>query len=65
MPLEKNTDADLLFEWLASPAQLLMESDVESCIGRAERSADRSNHRRGYRSSRFSFSAKRFGSKSC
>jgi transposase-like protein len=49
--LEKSTDADLLREMVGFAAQRLMELEVESLTGAAhgERSADRINHRNGYR----------------
>ena len=49
--LEKSSDADLLREMVEFAAQRLMELEVESLIGAAhgERSADRINHRNGYR----------------
>jgi len=49
--LEKSADADLLREMVGFAAQRLMELEVESLTGAAhgERSADRINHRNGYR----------------
>ena len=49
--LEKSSDAELLREMVAFAAQRLMELEVESLTGAAhgERSAERINHRNGYR----------------
>ena len=49
--LEKSSDAELLREMVGFAAQRLMELDVESATGagHGERSADRINHRNGYR----------------
>jgi len=49
--LEKSADADLLREMVGFAAQRLMELEVESLTGAAhgERSAERVNHRNGYR----------------
>ena len=49
--LEKNSDTDLLREMIAFAAQRLMELEVEGVTGAAhgERSAERINHRNGYR----------------
>jgi len=49
--LEKSTDTDLLREMVGFAGQRLMELEVESLTGAAhgERSADRMNHRNGYR----------------
>ena len=49
--LEKSSDADLLREMVEFAAQRLMELEVESLTGAAhgERSAERINHRNGYR----------------
>src|SRR5947207_15109262 len=49
--LEKSSDADLLREMVGFAAQRLMELEVESLTGAAhgERSAERINHRNGYR----------------
>lgn len=49
--LEKSSDADLLREMVGFAAQRLMELEVESLTGagHGERSADRINHRNGYR----------------
>src|SRR5689334_15580716 len=49
--LEKSSDADLLREMIGFTAQRLMELEVESVTGAAhgERSAERTNHRNGYR----------------
>ena len=49
--LEKSSDADLLREMIGFAAQRLMELEVEGLTGAAhgERSADRINHRNGYR----------------
>ena len=49
--LEKSCDADLLREMVGFAAHRLMELEVESVTGAAhgERSADRINHRNGYR----------------
>jgi len=49
--LEKSADADLLREMVGFAAQRLMELEVESLTGAAhgERSADRIDHRSGYR----------------
>src|SRR5258708_25323316 len=49
--LEKSSDADLLREMVGFAAQRLMELEVESVTGAAhgERSAERVNHRNGYR----------------
>ena len=49
--LEKSADADLLREMIGFAAHRLMELEVESLTGAAhgERSADRINHRNGYR----------------
>jgi putative transposase len=49
--LEKSSDAELLREMVGFAAQRLMELEVESLTGAAhgERSAERINHRNGYR----------------
>jgi putative transposase len=49
--LEKSSDADLLREMVGFFAQRLMELEVEARTGAAhgERSAERVNHRNGYR----------------
>src|SRR4051812_9075393 len=49
--LEKSSDADLLREMIGFAAHRLMELEVENLTGAAhgERSADRINHRNGYR----------------
>ena len=49
--LEKSSDAELLRETVGFAAQRLMELEVESLTGAAhgERSAERINHRNGYR----------------
>jgi transposase-like protein len=49
--LEKSSDADLLREMIGFTAQRLMELEVEGLTGagHGERSADRINHRNGYR----------------
>ena len=49
--LEKNSDADFLREMISFAAQRLMDLDVEGLTGagHGERSADRQNHRNGYR----------------
>jgi len=49
--LEKSSDADLLREMVGFAAQRLMELEVEGLTGAAhgERSAERINHRNGYR----------------
>ena len=49
--LEKSADADLLRDMVGFGAQRLMELEVESLTGAAhgERSAERVNHRNGYR----------------
>src|ERR1700738_5622489 len=49
--LEKSSDADLLREMVGFAAHRLMELEVESVTGAAhgERSAERINHRNGYR----------------
>ena len=49
--LEKSSDADLLREMVEFAAQRLMELEVEGLTGagHGERSADRINHRNGYR----------------
>jgi putative transposase len=49
--MEKSSDADLLREMIGFAAQRLMELEVESFTGAShgERSADRINHRNGYR----------------
>ncbi|HEV2708720.1 MAG TPA: IS256 family transposase [Edaphobacter sp.] len=49
--LEKNSDTDFLREMIAFAAQRLMDLDVEGLTGagHGERSADRLNHRNGYR----------------
>ena len=49
--LEKNSDADFLREMISFAAQRLMDLDVEGLTGagHGERSADRLNHRNGYR----------------
>jgi putative transposase len=49
--LEKNSDTDLLREMIAFAAQRLMDLEVEGLTGAAhgERSAERINHRNGYR----------------
>src|SRR5207253_3019913 len=49
--LEKSSDAELLREMVGFAAQRLMELEVESQTGAAhgERSAERINHRNGYR----------------
>jgi len=49
--MEKSSDADLLREMIGYAAQRLMELEVESLTGagHGERSADRINHRNGYR----------------
>jgi putative transposase len=49
--LEKSSDADLLREMVGFAAHRLMELEVESLTGAAygERSAERINHRNGYR----------------
>ena len=49
--LEKSSDADLLREMIGFTAQRLMELEVDGLTGagHGERSADRINHRNGYR----------------
>ena len=49
--LEKSSDAELLREMVGFAAQRLMELELESLTGAAhgERSAERINHRNGYR----------------
>ena len=49
--LEKNSDTDFLRDMIAFAAQRLMDLDVEGLTGagHGERSADRQNHRNGYR----------------
>ncbi len=49
--LEKSSDADLLREMVGFAAQRLMELEIESLTGagHGERSAERINHRNGYR----------------
>jgi putative transposase len=49
--LEKSSDADLLREMIGFTAQRLMELEVNGLTGAAhgERSAERTNHRNGYR----------------
>src|SRR6516164_7333627 len=49
--MEKSSDADLLREMIGFAAQRLMELEAESLTGagHGERSADRINHRNGYR----------------
>ena len=49
--LEKSSDADLLREMIGFAAHRLMELEVEILTGaaRGERSAERLNHRNGYR----------------
>ena len=49
--LEKSSDADLLREMIGFTAQWLMEFEVNGLTGAAhgERSAERTNHRNGYR----------------
>ena len=49
--LEKSSDTDLLREMIGFTAQRLMELEVSGLTGAAhgERSAERTNHRNGYR----------------
>jgi putative transposase len=49
--LQKSSDLDLLREMIGFAAQRLMELEVEGLtgVGHGERSADRINHRNGYR----------------
>ena len=49
--IEKGSDADLLRETMTFVVNRMMDSEVESLTGAAhgERSADRTNHRNGYR----------------
>lgn len=49
--LEKGADSDLLREMITFVANRMMEMEVESLTGAAhgERSAERTNHRNGYR----------------
>ena len=52
--VEKSSDAELLREMVGFAAERLMELEVQSLTGAeyGERSAERTNHRNGYRARR-------------